>query len=167
MFERATTWSRLELLAMDASDAGASENAKKRGEDPRDRRTRATGGITAGRTVRALLAVEAASFLLAATIHSGVLVGGYEHYEAMIAESTIGIVLLVGLATTWVRPRSTFTAAAGVQAFALVGTLVGLWTMIVGAGPRTVPDVVSHVAIVVVLVVGIRNAWRARGADAS
>lgn len=118
------------------------------------------------RTLRALLGIEAASFLLAATIHAGVFVGGYEHYEAMVAESVIGTVLLVGLVVTWIRPRSTFSIAAGVQAFALLGTLVGLWTMFVGVGPRTVPDVVYHVAIVIALVVGVRTAWRARGANA-
>lgn len=113
-----------------------------------------------------LLGIEAASFLLAAAVHAGLLVGGYEHYEAMVAESVIGTVLLVGLATTWVRPRSAFTAAAGVQAFALLGTLVGLWTIVVGVGPRTVPDVVYHVVIVIVMAVGIHVAWQARGADA-
>ncbi|WP_247002412.1 hypothetical protein [Halosolutus gelatinilyticus] len=116
--------------------------------------------------MRVLLGVEAASFLLAAAIHAGVLVGGYEHSEAMIAESVIGTVLLVGLTTTWLRPRSMFTAAAGVQTFALLGTLVGLWTMVVGVGPRTVPDAVYHVIIVIVLAAGIRTAWRNRGTDA-
>lgn len=117
------------------------------------------------RTVRVILGVEAASFLLAATVHAGVLVRGYEHHEAMLAESVIGAVLLGGLVITWVRPRSMFTVAAGVQVFALSGTLVGIWTMIVGVGPRTVPDVVYHVAIVLVLVSGVRLAWRARGTE--
>ena len=151
---------------MEASDSGASENAERRGEGRPDRRTRAVGGITASGAIRVLLGVEAASFLLAASIHAGVLVGGYEHSEAMIAESVIATVLFVGLGTTWLRPRSTFTVAAGVQTFALLGTLVGLWTMVVGVGPRTVPDVVYHVVIVTVLAVGIRTAWRNRGTDA-
>ncbi len=151
---------------MEASDAGTSENDKNRDEGRPDRRFWSTSGITAGRAVRVLLGVEAASFLLAAAIHAGVLVGGYEHSEAMIAESVIGTVLLVGLTTTWLRPRSMFTAAAGVQTFALLGTLVGLWTMVVGVGPRTVPDAVYHVIIVIVLAAGIRTAWRNRGTDA-
>ncbi|QLG29536.1 hypothetical protein HUG10_15560 [Halorarum halophilum] len=117
--------------------------------------------------VRALLGVEAASFFLAAAVHAGALVDGYAHYEARIAETVIGAVLLVGLVTTWVRQRSTFTAATAVQAFALLGTLVGLWTMFVGVGPRTVPDVVYHVVIVLVLLAGIGVAWRARGAEST
>lgn len=112
--------------------------------------------------MRVLLAAEAASFLLAAAVHAGVLAGGYEHREAMIAESVIAVVLLAGLATTWIRPRSTFSVAAGVQAFALLGTFVGLWTIVVGIGPRSVPDVAFHVLAVIVLAVGLWLAWRSR-----
>lgn len=100
------------------------------------------------------------SFLLAAMVHAGVLVRGYGHNEAMLAEAVIGIVLLLGLVTTWVRPQTTFTVGLGVQAFALLGTLVGIWAIVVGVGPRTLPDVVYHAIIVVVLVVGIGLAWR-------
>lgn len=114
------------------------------------------------RSMRALLGVEGVSFLLASMIHAGIIITGYEHRAAMIAESVIGVVLLVGLAVTWVRPRSMAAIAAVVQAFALVGTLVGIWTMIVGVGPRTVPDIVYHVAIVAVLLVGLGLAWRIR-----
>lgn len=117
------------------------------------------------RTVRALLGVEAVSFLLAAMVHAGGLIRGFEHYEAMIAEGVIGTVLLVGLAMTWVRPRLMFSVATGVQLFALLGTLVGIWTIIVGIGPRTAPDVVYHVVIVLMLVVGIWVAWQARGTE--
>lgn len=150
---------------MDASDAGSSEIATVRGEDRSDDRTRSTGETPTGRTIRALLAVEAASFLLAAAVHSGVLFGGYEHYEAMLAESAIGVVLLGGLTIIRVRPYSTFSIATGVQTFALLGTFVGLWTIIVGIGPRTVPDVVYHVLIVIVLVAGLGLARRFRGPD--
>ena len=51
--------------------------------------------------MRVLLGVEAASFFLAAMIHAGVLISGYEHHEAMIAESVIGTVLLGGLVITF------------------------------------------------------------------
>lgn len=42
-----------------------------------------------------------------------------------------------------------------VQGFALLGTLVGLFTIAVGVGPRTVPDLVFHAGIVAVLVWGL------------
>ncbi|WP_227356558.1 hypothetical protein [Haladaptatus salinisoli] len=116
------------------------------------------------RTMRALLGAEGVSFLLAAAVHAGILLSGYEHREAMLAESVLGTVLLVGLAVTLVRPRSLFAVAAGVQAFALLGTLVGIWTIIVGIGPRTLPDVVYHAVVVVALVAGLVLAWRNRGA---
>jgi hypothetical protein len=128
---------------------GASLRSKKQGEP-------------AKQTMRALLGAESVSFLLAAVIHAGVLIQGYEHREAMIAESVLGSVLLVGLAMTWVRPRSLFAIGAGVQSFALLGTLVGIWTIIVGIGPRTLLDIVYHVTIVVVLAAGLRLAWRIR-----
>lgn len=150
---------------MEPSDTATPENIPNHSGDTSHDQTRPIAGVPPKRTVRALLSVEAASFLLAAAIHAGALVDGYAHYEARIAETVIGAVLLVGLVTTWVRPRSTFTAATVVQAFAVLGTLVGLWTMFVGVGPRTVPDVVYHVAIVLVLLAGIGVAWRARGGE--
>lgn len=56
------------------------------------------------RTIRAFLFVEAATFIAAAFIHAGLLVSGYEHREARIAESVIALVLLAGLALAWIRP---------------------------------------------------------------
>lgn len=85
----------------------------------------------------------------------------------MIAESMIGAVLLVGVVMTWIRPRSTDAMAAGVQAFALLGTFVGIWTIIVGVGPRTVPDIVYRAVIVLVLTSGLVLAWRSRGIEAT
>jgi hypothetical protein len=48
--------------------------------------------------------------------------------------------LLVGLAWTWIRPASARAAGLAAQGFALVGTLVGIFTIAVGVGPRTAPD---------------------------
>lgn len=119
------------------------------------------------RTVRTFLGVEATSFFLAAMVHAGFLIQGYEHREAMIAESVIGTVLLVGLAMTWIRSRSLSSITAGVQAFALVGTFVGIWTIVVGIGPRTLPDIVYHAVIVLVLITGLVVVWRSRGTGAT
>jgi hypothetical protein len=41
------------------------------------------------------------------------------------------------------------------QGFALLGTLVGVFTIAIGVGPRTVPDVAYHVLIVIVLISGL------------
>jgi multisubunit Na+/H+ antiporter MnhB subunit len=112
--------------------------------------------------IRIFMLFETATFAVASLIHAGVPVKGYEHHEARLAEAVIATVLLGSLVVTWIRPVWTRAAGLGGQGFALVGTLVGLFTIAVGVGPRTAPDVAYHVAIVVVLAWGLRLAWRAR-----
>jgi hypothetical protein len=86
---------------------------------------------------------------------------GYGHRQAGTAETVIAVVLLGALALTW-APSSPWPrrAAVGGQAFAILGVLVGLFTIAVGVGPRTVPDVAYHVGILAVLVVGLAVALR-------
>jgi hypothetical protein len=110
------------------------------------------------RRIRALLFFEALTFGAAARVH--LFVDGYRHLPASIAESVIGLVLLAGLAFTWVDEWAK-RAAIAAQAFALVGTLVGLFTIAIGIGPQTAPDIAYHVAIVVVLAWGLVIARRA------
>jgi hypothetical protein len=114
-------------------------------------------------SIRVFMFVEAAAFTAAALVHAGLLVGGYEHREARNAETVIAAVLLVGLAFTWIRPRSARRAGLAAQGFALLGTLVGLFTIAIGIGPRTAPDIIYHTAIVIVLVFGLMVAARAAG----
>jgi len=118
-----------------------------------------------GQSMRYLMVLQAATFAVAALIHAGALVAGYEHPQARVAESLIASVLLVGAAVIWVRPGWTRRVALSAQGFALVGTLVGIFTIVVGIGPRSVPDIVYHVLIVVVLAWGLRVAAR-MGPDA-
>ena len=49
---------------------------------------------------------------------------------------------------------------------ALLGTLVGVFTIIIGIGPRTKPDIAYHVAIVAVLIWGLVAAARSPTGDA-
>ncbi len=111
--------------------------------------------------VRLFLLIEGATFITAALTHFGILIGGYQHYFAGRAESIIGIVLLIGWLMTLIRPSWTRGVGLAIQAFALFGTLVGIFTIIVGIGPRTMPDLVYHASIVVVLVSGLITTWRA------
>jgi hypothetical protein len=113
------------------------------------------------RWIRTFLLVEAAAFLTAASIHLGLLSVGYEHRKAGIAESLIAAVLLVGLVWSGIRPASTPRAGLAAQAFALFGTIVGLFTIAIGVGPRTVPDIAYHLFILAVLVWGLAVARRA------
>ncbi len=111
--------------------------------------------------LRLFLLFEAATFVAAALIHFGLLLNGYEHSRARIAEIVIAVVLLLGLALSMIRPAVTREAALAAQGFALLGTFVGIFTIIIGVGPRTVLDVVYHISIVAVLIWGLSFAARA------
>ena len=118
------------------------------------------------RVIRLFVLIEGITFIAAALTHFGVLIGGYEHQMAGRAESVIGIVLLAGLALTWIQPAWTRGIRLAVQAFALFGTFIGIFTIIVGIGPRTVPDVVYHISIVIVLVFGLIKTAQSRAHNA-
>jgi uncharacterized protein YqgC (DUF456 family) len=107
------------------------------------------------RTIRFFLLFEAVTFLIAALIHFGVVTHGYEHDKAGIAESVIAVVLFTGYALASIDGSRTRAAGLAAQAFALLGTLVGVITIAIGVGPRTRPDIAYHVAIVAVLVWGL------------
>jgi hypothetical protein len=107
------------------------------------------------RTIRLLLIIQAVAFLAAALTHFGILAGGYKHRQAGTAESVIGSVLLLGWTLSLVRPLWAIRIAIAVQGFALCGTLVGIFTIVVGVGPRTRADIIYHVCIVAVLLSGL------------
>ena len=119
------------------------------------------------RLLRLFLLLEGASFVLAGLVHFGVLARGYEHGSAAPAESVIGSVLLVALALSWGLPAWTRTIGIVAQGFALLGTLVGAFTIAIGVGPRTLPDVVYHAAILLALACGLVVAARAPADTAS
>ncbi len=112
--------------------------------------------------VRLLLLVEGVTFVLASLAHRGVLVRGYEHARAAVAETVIGAVLLAGVASSWARPAWTRASGLLAHAFALAGTLVGISMVAIGVGPRTGPDVAYHAAILLLLVLGLMVAARSR-----
>ncbi|WP_242360603.1 hypothetical protein [Anaeromyxobacter sp. SG17] len=119
------------------------------------------------RRVRLLLVLEGTSFVAAALVHFGVLARGYEHQKAGTAESVIGGVLLAALALTFASAPRTRAIGLAAQAFALLGTLVGLFTIAVGVGPRTAPDLAYHAAILSLLAVGLLVTARRPGASRS
>ncbi len=113
------------------------------------------------RAIRVFMSFEATAFIAAALVHFGIPAPGYEHQKAGIAESVIAVVLLVGLALAWIRPRAIRGVGLAAQGFALLGTLVGIFTIAIGVGPRTAPDIGYHTGIVIVLVFGLIVAMRA------
>jgi hypothetical protein len=105
--------------------------------------------------VSLFLLVEAIAFALAALVHAGTLAPGYEHRAAMTAESVIGTVLVLGLAATAIAPQSSRAVGLAAQGFALLGTCVGIITIILGVGPQSAFDLVLHAGFVTLLMVGL------------
>lgn len=117
--------------------------------------------MTTQGTVRAFLLIEAVAFLVAGAIHSGAFVAIDTHYQAATAESIIGVVLLIGFGLSWVWSAQTRLIGLLAQAFATMGTMVGLFTIAVGVGPRSVGDIAFHLAILAVLGWGLVATARA------
>ena len=111
--------------------------------------------MTTQQTVRAFLLIEAVAFLVAGAIHSGMFVATDTHYQAATAESIIGVALLVSFGLTWVWSAQARLIGLLAQAFAAIGTMVGLFTIAVGVGPRSVGDIAFHLAVLAVLGWGI------------
>jgi hypothetical protein len=105
--------------------------------------------------VRWFLVVEAALLGSAALIHAGILISGYEHRAARTAETVIALVLFAGFVGTGIAPQSSRGIGLGAQAFALVGTCVAIFTIVIGVGPRTVLDLTIHAMMVLLLVTGL------------
>jgi hypothetical protein len=112
-----------------------------------------------------LLALQAILFAAASLVHAGVLFSGYEHSRAATAEGVIALVLAAGFVVTLARPASARTSALVAQGFALLGTLVGAFTIAIGVGPQTTADYVFHVVVVVLLVSGLVVARRIASAS--
>jgi len=105
--------------------------------------------------VRRFLAAETAVFVTAALIHAGVIFPGYEHARARNAEMVIALVLLAGLSWSAITPTRVRAAGLAAQGFALLGTIVGLFTIAIGVGPRSVLDLTMHAAMATLLVGGL------------
>jgi hypothetical protein len=106
-------------------------------------------------SVQLFLLIEAAAFGAAALVHAGVLAAGYQHREAMIAESVIAGALALALVVSVAIPRRSRTIGLAAQGFALFGTLVGVFTMVIGIGPQSAFDVALHTGFVVLLITGL------------
>jgi len=113
--------------------------------------------------LKILIGFEAVLFASASLVHAGIAFSGFAHRQASIAEGVIAVVLVLGLAVIFVWPEGARTVALVVQAFALLGTLVGAFTMWVGVGPQTTPDRIFHVILLLVLVTGLALTYRTAG----
>jgi hypothetical protein len=113
--------------------------------------------------LRTYLLLEVMLFAAASLLHRGLLVRGFEHFQAAVAESVIGLALSVGLAVAVYRPGAARTAALWAQGVALSGVVIGLVTIIIGVGPRTPLEYGLHGLMVLVLLMGLAAAQRVMG----
>jgi len=77
----------------------------------------------------------------------------------------IGAVLALGLIASLMRPAPAPILALAVQGFALLGTLVGAFTIAIGVGPQTHADLIFHVILLLVLISGVIVAWWCHTSD--
>ncbi|GGD60725.1 hypothetical protein [Rhizobium anhuiense] len=111
-----------------------------------------------------LFLVETCLYAVASLTHAGLILEGHEHRQAMIAEAVISVALLLGLISLSLERPWNRTAAISAQSFALLGTLVGAFTIAVGVGPQTRLDYVTHAVMILLLVTGL--IWLARKRNA-
>lgn len=110
-------------------------------------------------TLRWIMAIAAASLLVAAALHAGLVIPG-RFDDAAMYESGIAVILLIGLALTFVGPAWARWGGLAATVLALAGASIGLYVAIRGVGPNTLPDMVFHVALIVLLLAGVAVAWR-------
>ena len=130
-------------------------------ENPSD--DRSARGVRTIWTVRGFLLVQIAMFLVLAMIHFGLLIGGYGHPAAGTTESVIAVVLVFGLLLTWTPRPWSQRAAQAAQLFGTLGVLVGLFTIALGIGPRTILDLGLNVVLLLTLIAGLATTKRGAG----
>ena len=128
-----------------------------RGRDPLSHGQEGFGTIW---TVRGFLLLQIAIFLSLVSIHFGLLIGGYRHRDAGTAELVIVAVLVAGLLLTWTPPLWSRRAATAAQSFGILGALVGLVTIAIGIGPRTLLDLTLNGTLLLTLIVGLASTLR-------
>ena len=111
---------------------------------------------------RAFLLVQIAIFVVLVLIHFGLLIGGYRHQSAGVTELLIIGVLLFGLLLTWTSPPWNRRGAVGAQSVGTFGVLLGLLTIALGIGPRTLLDISLDFALLLTLIAGLAS-QRKRG----
>jgi hypothetical protein len=112
--------------------------------------------------LKAIIAFEILLFGAASLVHAGILATEYEHRQAATAEGVIAAVLLLGLILSTIPSLPERGLLLGAQIFALLGTLVGAFTIAIGVGPQTVGDLVFHALLLILLVTGLVLALKAK-----
>ena len=106
-------------------------------------------------TVRGILLLQIAILFALVSIHFGLPIGGYRHRDAGATELVIAAVLVTGLLLTWTPPPWSRRTATAAQSFGSLGVLVGLLTIAVGVGPRTILDLTLNGVLLLTLIAGL------------
>jgi hypothetical protein len=114
------------------------------------------------KTFAPVLGGEAILFGVAALVHAGVIALGDAHARAATAESVIALVLVLGVVACLMLPQRRRGIALTAQSFALLGTLVGAFTIAIGIGPQARGDLIYHAILLIVLVSGLVAFLRSR-----
>jgi hypothetical protein len=104
---------------------------------------------------RTFLFAEAAAFAIAALIHAGLPAEEYGHRDAILFESVLAGILFLGYFLTLYNRSWTRQIGIVFQGIALLGTVVGRFSIIAGAGPMIVFDLVFYRAITAILLWGL------------
>jgi hypothetical protein len=75
----------------------------------------------------------------------------------------IAVVLVFGFLLTWTPPPWSQRAATAAQSFGTLGVLLGLFTITLGIGPRTILDLSLDVVLLLTLTAGLATTKRAAG----
>jgi len=110
--------------------------------------------------VRGFLILQIGIFLSMVSIHFGLLIGGYSHRSAGTVELVIAAFLVAGLLLTWIPPLWSRRAATGAQSVGVVGVSVGLFTIALGIGRRTMLDLTLNAALLLTLIAGLATTLR-------
>ncbi len=105
--------------------------------------------------IQVFLLAEGLAFSLAALLHVGLPTEGYEQREAIIFESMLGGFLFLGYLVTRFNPSWTRRTGIAIQGMALLGTVIGRFSIITGHGSWTIVDLVFYRAITAVLLWGL------------
>jgi len=108
--------------------------------------------------LRVILFVEAASLVVASTLHSGILTNEPSD-QAFVFEGSIAVILAIGLGVTFAGAGPARLGGLVTQAIAFAGASIGFVLALRGAAPNTIADVVYHVVLLGLIAVGLRVAW--------
>jgi hypothetical protein len=101
------------------------------------------------------LVAEALAFTVAALIHASLPGEEFGHPDATTFESVLASILFVGYGLSRYDQSWTRRIGIAVQGIALLGAVIGRFSIIAGAGPTIVFDLVFYRAISAILLWGL------------